>query len=183
MGKVGLAFRAFFKTLFDRETATQVEQLFRHGTMPKVNAPDTTAPVAIPTKKPELKPSRSDALTLLATLQREARLIDLVQEPLNQYSDQQVGAAARDVLTNCNSVLERLFAIQPVLGQSEGEGVEVPRGFEAAKYRLTGNVTGEPPFRGTLAHHGWKATKADIPEWTGSKEAALIIAPAEVELK
>ncbi len=183
MGKVGLAFRAFFKTLFDRETAAQVETLFRQGTLPKVNTSASSAPPTPTPKKPDPKPSRSDALTLLATLQREARLIDLVQEPLSQYNDQQVGAAARDVLSNCGSVIQRLFALQPVLTQQEGEAVEVPSGFDAAKYRLTGNVAGEAPFRGTLAHHGWKATKAELPEWSGGPEAAFIVAPAEVELK
>jgi hypothetical protein len=32
-------------------------------------------------------------------------------------------------------------------------------------------------------HHGWTASKCEIPAWTGSEEAALIVAPVEVELK
>jgi hypothetical protein len=32
-------------------------------------------------------PMRNDAITLLATLQREARLVDIVKEPLTEYSD------------------------------------------------------------------------------------------------
>lgn len=183
MGKIGLAFQVFFKTLFNATTAAQVERLFRDDALPKSNAAPAPVSTSAVAPKAEPKPSRSEALTLLAALQREARLIDLVKEPLQQYSDQQVGAAARDVLKNCGGVLDRLFDLQPVLTEAEGEAVSVPAGFEPAKYRLTGNVTGEAPFRGQLAHHGWKAAKCQLPEWTDSPAASLIVAPAEVELK
>ncbi|HTN77364.1 MAG TPA: DUF2760 domain-containing protein [Pirellulaceae bacterium] len=183
MGKIGLAFRIFFRTLFQQRVAEQVEQLFRDDTLPKsdIALPSSAASPSAPKSEP--RPTRSEAITLLAALQREARLIDLVQEPLTAYSDQQVGAAARDVLGNCRQVLERLFDLQPVLTESEGATVEVPKGFDAAKFRLTGNLTGEAPFRGALAHHGWQASRCQLPEWSGSKAAALIVAPAEVELK
>jgi hypothetical protein len=182
MGKIGLAFKAFYKVLFYREVAEQVGRLFRDGTLPKLDTlPNPSAPAA-PALKSEPKPARSEALTLLASLQREARFLDLVQEPLAQVSDQEVGAAARDVLRNCATVLERAFDIQPVLSQNEGDRIEIPAGFEPARYRLVGNLTGEPPFHGKLTHHGWRATRCQMPEWSGSKEAALVVAPAEVEL-
>jgi hypothetical protein len=31
-------------------------------------------------------------------------------------------------------------------------------------------------------HHGWKATAVKLPEWSGSKESALVVAPIEVEV-
>jgi hypothetical protein len=183
MGKIGLAFQTFFKVLFQREAAQQVEELFRDGTLPKSDTPRVEKlPAATPPATPK-KPIRSEALTLLATLQREARFLDLIQEPLSQYEDAQVGAAARDVLRGCSDVLQRLFEIKPVTNDSEGSPIEVPAGFDAGVYRLTGNVTGEAPFRGTLTHHGWQATRCQMPEWSGSKQAAMILAPAEVELK
>jgi hypothetical protein len=58
----------------------------------------------------------------------------------------------------------------------------VPKGYDPGKYKLAGAVEGAGPFRGTLSHHGWQATTVKLPAWTGSKEAALVIAPAEVDV-
>ena len=89
---------------------------------------------------------RSEAVTLLSALQREARFVDIVKEPLDQYTDAQVGAAARDVLKDCGRVLERLFALRPLVEQPEGSELEAPAGYDAGRYRLVGKVQGEPPF-------------------------------------
>jgi len=59
----------------------------------------------------------------------------------------------------------------------------VPASADPGKVQLVGNVTGEPPFEGTLAHHGWQATHVSIPDWSGNQAAAMVLAPAEVELK
>ncbi|MEM8733793.1 MAG: DUF2760 domain-containing protein, partial [Planctomycetota bacterium] len=139
-------------------------------------------PAPKPAAKPAPQPMRSDAVTLLATLQREARFIDIVKEPLGDYSDEQVGAAARDVLRDCGSVLDRLFKIEPVVNQEDGSQVEIPSDASAAKLRLTGNAT-EDAKSGTLVHHGWQAQQCEIPKWTGSKEQALVVAQAEVEVQ
>ena len=128
-------------------------------------------------------PARNDAITLLATLQREARFIDIVKEPLADYSDEQVGAAARDVLRDCGAVLDRLFQLQPVVDQEEGTAVEVPTGADEGRYRITGNVAGQAPYCGPLVHHGWQAKRCNLPQWNGSEDAALIVAPAELEVK
>ena len=66
--------------------------------------------------------------------------------------------------------------------EEENAEVEVPAGFDPGRWRLTGNVTGEPPFRGRLVHPGWEATACELPSWSGSSSAARIVAPAEVEL-
>ena len=126
--------------------------------------------------------TRHDAITLLAALQREARFVDLVNESLDGYSDAQIGAAARDVLRDCGKVLARVFSLRSVLDGEEGTTVHVPAGYETESYRLTGNVSREPPFAGTLMHPGWQATKCELPTWTGSPKAALVVAPAEVQL-
>ena len=55
-------------------------------------------------------PARSEAITLLAALQREARFVDFIQESLAGYTDAQIGAAARDVHRDCGTVLKRMFA-------------------------------------------------------------------------
>jgi hypothetical protein len=142
-------------------------------------APEPVAPkLAVP--RP---PARSEAITLLAALQREARFVDFVLESLAGYSDAQIGAAARDVHRDCGAVLKRMFALRPVVTDEEGKEVEVPAGFDAGRWRLTGNVTGKPPFNGRLVHPGWEATICELPTWSGKADAAKIVAPAEVELK
>ena len=75
------------------------------------------ADYASPPAKPE-PPVRNDAIGLLAALQREARFIDIVKEPLGDYSDAQVGAAARDVLRDCGAVLDRLFKLEPIVDKA-----------------------------------------------------------------
>jgi hypothetical protein len=84
---------------------------------------------------------------------------------------------------DCRATIDRLFGIAALLTEAEGAAVDVPAGFDAARYRLTGNVTGQPPYHGALQHHGWIAARCDLPAWTGDRDAALVIAPAEVELK
>ena len=191
MGRVSTAFRAFFGSLFNGDTATRVSQaLSAKGLLALVSDIARHAPISQPVevaKKPAppaepKKPTQSEAITLLATLQREARLVDFLQEDLSGYADEQVGAAVRAIQRDSAKVLDRFFALQPVVADEEGAKVNVPAGFDAARYRLTGKVIGEPPFNGTLQHHGWEATKCELPQFMGSDSAAKTIAPAEVEV-
>jgi hypothetical protein len=182
MGRIGVAFRAFFRALFDREVADRVDAALAGKTLPPVITAGETLPKEnVPAKTPTM-PKRSEALTLLAALQREARFVDLVQEPLADYSDEQIGSAARNVLRDSAAVLLRFFALKRVSSQSEGETAEVPANYDPARYRLVGNVTGNGPHKGQLTHAGWEATTVNLPAWTGSNQAALVVAPAEVEV-
>jgi hypothetical protein len=183
MRRILLAIRVFFRTLFDAAVARQVAQVLEGPEAAGTTVAEPVSPAGVkqpPTPRP---PARSEALTLLATLQREARFVDFVKEPLGSYTDAQIGAAAREVHRECGKLLERLFALRPILPDQEGAEVEVSAGFDASRYRLLGNVTGEPPFRGQLAHHGWEAASCDLPSWSGSDASARVVAPAEVELK
>lgn len=174
------ALSVFFQVLFNRDFASQVQQL---GITPDPAAMKVEDAGKNPATRPKPKaPLRNDAITLLATLQREARFVDIVMEPLGDYSDAQVGAATRDVLRDCGQTLERLFAIFPVVDAEEGASHETPADVDAARYRLTGNIEGEPPYRGQLVHHGWQATRCDLPKWSGKNDAALIVAPVEIEI-
>lgn len=178
MSSLILAFKAFFRTLFNGEFRDQVDHLVR-GELPAPAAPPPSPP-----KPPEPKrPKRSEALTLLAALQREARLVDFLMEPIAAYDDAQIGAAVRDIHRDSAALLERMFGVRPLENQAEGAAIEVPAGFDAARYSLTGAVSGPPPHRGVLAHHGWQATRCELPSWTGGDDAALVVAPAVVELK
>ena len=182
MGRVSTAFRAFFRSLFDAKTASRVEESLRDVLAPSVDTP-VRPTLSVEAPRPvERKSLQSDAITLLATLQREARLVDFLKEDLSSYSDEQVGAAVREIHRESASVLDRFFSIQSVLNEEEGAAVNVPAGFDAGRYRLTGKLTGQAPFRGTLRHHGWEATRCELPAFSGSESAAKTIAPAEVEV-
>ena len=176
MRRILLAFRVFFGVLFRAETAALIEGALQRRELP------TAEPKPQPVARPKAA-ARSEAITLLATLQREARFVDFLQEPLAGYSDAQVGAVARDVHRGCAAAVERMFALKPLANDSEGTAIELPAGFDAGRYRLVGNVVGEPPFRGQLVHHGWEAAKCEVPAWSGSEEAVRVVAPSEIELK
>ena len=183
MGSIGAAFRIFFRTLISRDVSQQVSALLDGQPLPKITTQEPSGqPPARPAAAQPPMPRRSEAVTLLASLQREARLVDLIQEDLSGYSDEQVGAAARNVLRDAAAALDRFFALQRVSSQTEGEKVNVPAGYDPGRYQLVGNVAGNPPYSGTLAHAGWEATTCSLPAWSGSKDAVLVIAPAEVEI-
>jgi len=181
--RLGLALKAFFRALRDRTFAEQLDQLLQG--QPLALSTTTEVPLAdrLRADLEAQAPTRSDALTLLATLQREARLIDFLMEDLAGYDDAQVGAAARDVHRACAAVLERMFALRPLRYQEEGAHVEILAGYDPTQVTLTGNVTGHLPLRGTLMHHGWQAMQCELPAWSGQEESARVIAPAEVEVQ
>jgi hypothetical protein len=183
MARIATAFKAFFKSLLNREVAERVGQALNAPTeQPKIEPPKPQEKKTTQAPAPK-KPARSEAVTLLAALQREARFIDFVKESLDGLSDEQIGAAVRDIHRNLAAVINRMFGPKPVLSESEGATIEVPQGFDAGKYRLVGKVAGDPPFHGTLTHHGWQVGSCQLPEWTGTDAAASIIAPAEVEIR
>jgi hypothetical protein len=178
MRRILLAIRVFFSTLFNGGVAEKVARIFS-GDASAASPTSTPQPRQPPVPKP---PARSEAITLLATLQREARLVDFIQESLADYSDAQIGAAVRDIHRDCGVVLKRLFALRPVAEVDEGVVAEIPVGADPARWRLTGNVAGDPPYRGRLVHTGWEATICELPTWSGTPAAARVVAPAEVEL-
>jgi hypothetical protein len=160
-----LALRCEWRTLRDPDFRAKVEALL---------APPAPQPATPP--KPSGAPVR-----VLALLQREGRLLDFLLEDIQSYSDEQVGAAVRDIHRQCQAALKEHLELQPVLSQAEGSAVEVTPGFDPSAIRLVGNVTGQPPFRGTLQHHGWRVKEIKLsPPPEGQDE--LILMPAEVEL-
>ena len=121
------------------------------------------------------------AIQMLALLQRDGRLIDFLMEDLAAYSDAQIGATVRDVHAVCRGVLNRYVVLEPILSGQEGARTQVSAAFDPATVRLVGNVTGQPPFPGTLLHRGWRATKMELPP-LGAPAGRRIIAQAEVEV-
>ena len=133
--------------------------------------------------EPIKKQVRSDAVTLLSALQRDARLVDFLMENIKDYKDEQIGAAVRDVHKKSKDVLQKMFAIEPASTLTEGNNIKVPENFDQGLYTLTGKVTGKGPFNGSVEHAGWKVSKTEIPLWNGSAESASTISPIEVEVK
>src|SRR3954467_8979468 len=139
----------------------------------------TTAPAPAVERPPEQ--IHAAGLAVLALLQREGRLVDFLQEDVSGFSDAGIGGAARVGHAGSRKVLAQYLTLEPVLPDAEGASVTVPAGFNAERIRLTGNVAGSPPFRGSLKHHGWVATSVRLPALPPTLDPR-IIGPAEVEL-
>ncbi|MDO8545335.1 MAG: DUF2760 domain-containing protein [Opitutaceae bacterium] len=157
-----------FRVLGDATLARQLIQL---------EAPAASKPA----EEPPAEKVHASGLAVLSLLQREGRLVDFLQEDVASFSDAEIGAAARVVHAGSRKVLAQYLTLEPVLADSEGATVTVPAGFNAERIRLTGNVAGQPPFRGALKHHGWVAISVRFPAVSSALDPR-VLAPAEVEL-
>jgi len=187
--RFGVGLKAWYWAWFVDGAAERLAPAVRHLGVPALEAPkvepklEAPKPAAPPKPVPPPqtpKPARSEALTLLETLQREARLIDFLKEEIGAYQDAQIGAAVRDIHRDAGRALERLFSLRPVLDQAEGSLVTLGED-QAGRVRLVGNVR-EGAGSGTLVHPGWAATKVELPMWSGPKDTERVVAPAEVEV-
>lgn len=144
------------------------------------------APMPAETRKPAppptpAKPTPDAAVQLLGLLQREGRLVDFLREDIQPYDDSQIGAAVRTIHQACRQVLSEHLTLEPVLNEQEGDEVTIPTDFDPSAIRLTGNVSGEPPFRGALRHAGWRAVQVKLPAQPSGQDPK-IVSPAEVEI-
>jgi len=190
-----LAFVYFFRMFFGAKLPADAVKYLPEGAVPKalpggVEKKDTVVVEKIVEVKPKAddKPRvataqhhKDGALALLALLQREGRLVDFLREPLDTFTDADIGAAARDVHRGCKKVLDQHLTFEPVMPGAEEEKVSVPKGFDPAEVRLIGEAKGEPPYKGTLRHHGWRVVEAKLPTLAEGIDRT-VIAPAEVEL-
>jgi hypothetical protein len=125
--------------------------------------------------------SPESALQLLSILQKEARLIDFVQEDIGAYTDEEVGAAARVVHEGSLKAINEYFTLSPIRTEDEESRITLAEGFNASEVRLTGNVVGAAPFTGTLIHRGWRVKEVKLPKLSTGHDTT-IVAAAEVEL-
>ncbi len=133
-------------------------------------------------EKEKAPPSPQPAVQILSILQREGRFIDFLQEDLSNYDDAQIGAAVRSIHQGCKDALAEHVEMKPVYEEAEGAQVTVPPDFDSRAIRLTGNVSGNPPFKGALRHRGWRVMRIDLPQSTAEPRKDWILAPAEVEV-
>jgi hypothetical protein len=177
LARLSTALSCFSRALSSADFCRQVAGLLHPTTAP------TPAPAPAKPKSVELPPERVHAsgLAVLSLLQREGRLIDFLQEEMAAYSDAEIGAAARVVHAGCRKAVADSFTIAPALKDAEGASIQVPAGFDAQRIRLTGNIAGQPPFRGTVKHHGWVVTSLRLPNVSETLDPR-VLAAAEVEL-
>lgn len=168
------AIRAFFAILCSDDKARAWQQL-RQPAPASAEPPAPAEPSA-----PAEPPVQNAAVHLLAILQREARLVDFLQEDVSAADDEQLGAAVRKIHDDAQATLQRYFTLRPVLDQEENTTVTIPADFDNRRIRLTGKAGGQPPFTATLIHRGWQAETVALPT-TSAAVDPTIIAPAEVE--
>jgi hypothetical protein len=172
-----LAFRAFFSLLFSGELSSETLISLNLSRRPAAAPSKAAAPVpAAPAAR-----TADGALQILAILQRDSRLIDFLMEDVSAYSDDQIGAAVRELHDQCRDAIARYVTLAPVIDGVEGTYAKAPA-QDPNLVKFVGNVPAKTPAGGTLRHKGWRATKVELPNLP-AKQDASIIAPAEIEIE
>jgi hypothetical protein len=78
-------------------------------------------------------------------------------------------------------VLHAHATVAPVREEEEEARIEVADGVDDGRVKLTGDVSGEPPYRGVLRHRGWRVDELSLPKPVSGHDVH-VVAPAEVEL-
>jgi hypothetical protein len=177
LNRIVLAFRSFFGLLFSGELSPEVLTALDLTKRSAAPPPKAAAPAAAP---PTVR-TADGALQILAILQRDSRLIDFLQEDIAAYSDDQIGAAVREIHDQSRDAIARYVTLTPVIDGVEGTYAKAPA-QDPSLVKFVGNVPAKPPAGGTLRHKGWRATKVDLPALP-ARQDATIIAPAEIEIE
>jgi hypothetical protein len=178
LNRIALAFKSFFSLLFSGELSPDVITALN---LSKRSAAVPVTKAAAPAAAPPTVRTADGALQILAILQRDSRLIDFLQEDIAGYSDDQIGAAVREIHDQSRDAIARYVTLSPVIDGVEGTYAKAPA-QDANLVKFVGNVPAKPPAGGTLRHKGWRATKVDLPALP-AKQDATIIAPAEIEIE
>ena len=183
MNRIVLAFRAFFNLLFSGELSAEILIALNLSRRSAVAGGKGAAPAKAAAPAPTAPTVRTSdgALQILAILQRDSRLIDFLMEEVSAYSDDQIGAAVRELHDQCRDAIARYVTLAPVIDGVEGTYAKAP-GQDPNLVKFVGNVPAKPPAGGTLRHKGWRATKVELPNLP-AKQDATIIAPAEIEIE
>jgi hypothetical protein len=174
LSRISSSFRAFFAILFGGSLPEDIANEFGYA-KPKVVPP-----------APKIEPPKATdgALQLLGILQRDARLIDFIMEDIDGYGDDQVGAAARSVHSDCRATITRHFKLASVIDSVEGtfQKLDANKAPDPNRIKLVGNVPATGKSRGgTLRHKGWIAESVTLPA-IGKQDVKLIV-PAEIEVE
>jgi hypothetical protein len=193
LSRIVLAFRSFFSILFTGRLPDDIAQTLGFvqsrsqpaakpappAAKPATPAAKPPAPVAKPV--PEARPS-DGALQILGILQRDSRLIDFLMEDISGYSDDQVGAAVRNLHDQSRESLNRYLSLTPVIDGVEGSFTKLDTS-DPSTVKLLGNVpVSGKAAGGVLRHKGWRAQRIELPALLPGQSAS-VIAPAEVEIE
>jgi hypothetical protein len=172
VNRISFAFRSFFSLLFTGKRPADIALAFGYAKAVPMKTAATAAP------KPQAS-ANDGAVQILAILQRDARLVDFLMEDISGASDEQVGAAVREVQSQAHESLGRYLRLEPVIDGVEGDFTKL-EGLDAASYRLVGKVPADGKSAGGLLRHkGWKAGQVDLPRTA----PGAIIAQAELEIE
>jgi hypothetical protein len=174
VNRLVLALRAFVEILFRGNLSPEVVGALGLGGAP--------APEPPPASAPQQAPVSDGALQILGILQRDARLVDFLMEDISSYSDDQVGAAVRNLHEQARQSLSRYIQLAPVVDGIEGSNTKV-EAAEGSYVKFVGNLPAHGlPEGGILRHKGWRAQRVDLPP-LDSRQNVSCIAPAEVEVE
>ena len=173
MTAISSAFRAFFSLLLGKGIPSDIA--LKCGYVRK----DAPKKAAGPVK--EWKPA-DGAMQMLGILQRDARLIDFLMEDISGYSDDQVGAAVRDMQRSARETLERYLKLAPVIDSVEDTYTRA-EGVDPAAVKFIGNVPAQGQAAGgKLRHKGWRAEHVSLPALAGGANPS-VLAQAEIEIE
>ena len=150
-----LAIKCFFRVWFGRKLPDDARLL---PLLPAAPAPapvkELPAPAPVlPTPAPVVKqgPEGAAAIQLLALLQREGRLLDFLEEPIDSFTDAQIGGAVRSIHKGCKKVLDQVLVLGPALAGAENAAVEVAAApIARGAVKLVGNGAEPATFKGVL---------------------------------
>lgn len=121
------------------------------------------------------------AYQILYLLQKEGRLIDMLNENISEYDDETLGGAFRKLHEDLSGILKERLIIEPVINEEEGSTI-VLDDIDPENIKISGNLPEKGPYKGELIHRGWRLKECKLPElvdgWKGD-----VIAPAEIEIQ
>lgn len=181
--RIGLAFVAFFRVLFDGRFAALLQRQAAGG------EPEAPAAGPVEVRRPASNGSdvelgsamEAGAVLVLSLLQSEGRFVDFLQQDLTGFEDAEIGAVARVVHRGCGKVLHDYLHVEAIRSEPEGQRVRLAPGFDSSLVKLTGNLGGGQNVEGVLRHKGWRASEVRLPQLT-DRRGAYVLAPAEIEL-
>ena len=94
-------------------------------------------------------------------------------EDISGYSDEQVGAAVRNVHDQSRESLNRYLSLKPVIDGVEGSFTKIDS-IDPSTVKLLGNVPANGKAAGgVLRHKGWRAEKIELPALPPGQSASV----------
>lgn len=176
ISRLVFAVGCFVRLLVDARFAAAVRRLVHGHGLDDASTEKPSKHLPAPVPVPVIDP-RASARVLLALLQREGRFVDFLEQPVDGFSDADVGAAARVVHAGCKKALAGRITVTPILAEDEGARVMLSGTEE--NVTLAGAARArEGTF--TVVHRGWRLAHDELPTLTAGHDGAVLQA-AEVE--